>query len=104
MKEKSEKDNKTPNKKNYFLSDNLLNEIFNKIFIDPSFVDISLMPFEVFGCFRCLFEHINIQQKNLEINHRNQIRIIKFNNILGKEYFWHILTYNSNDQVYILYT
>ncbi len=99
MREKNERDAKNPNKKNYCLNENLLNEVFNQIFVDPHYVMIDTMPFELFNCFQNLFEYINIQQKSLEINGRNQIRILKFNNILGKDYFWHILINNSNEQV-----
>lgn len=99
MREKIEKDTKNTNKKNYLLPENLLNDIFNKIFFDPDFVDVRLMSFEVFRCFQSLFEYINVQQKTLEINHRNLFRILKFSNILGRDYFWQILIYNSNERV-----
>jgi hypothetical protein len=99
LREKPEKDPKNQTKKNYFLPDNLINDIFNKIFIDPNFVEVPSMTFDVFKCFQSFFEYINVQQKNMEMNHRNQFRILKFNSIFGKDYFWHILLYNSNEQV-----
>lgn len=100
LKEKSgEKDFKNPSKRFYFLADSILYDIFNKIFIDPYFVDISAMPMDIFKCFQALFEYINLQQKTLEFNHRNQMRVLKFQTILGKEYFWTVLGYNQNEQV-----
>ena len=101
LREKVEKDKQA--KKTYCLPDTLINEMFNKIFIDPNFVDVPSMSFEVFKCFQSFFEYINIQLKIIEINHRGQFRIMKFNSILGKEYFWHIMTFNQNEQVFFFF-
>lgn len=94
-----EKDLKNSNKKNYFLSDSIIYDVFNKIFIDPIFVDITTMTFDVFKCFQAFFEYINLQEKTIELNHKNQIRVLKFNNILGKDYIWFVLANNPHEQV-----
>lgn len=99
LKEKMEKDLKNSNKKNYFLSDSIIYDVFNKIFIDPIFVDITTMTFDVFKCFQAFFEYINLQEKTIELNHKNQIRVLKFNNILGKDYIWFVLANNPHEQV-----
>lgn len=99
LREKGEKDPKNPNKKSYYLPDPLLTDIFHNIFLDPKIVEVANMTLEVFRCFQAFFEYINIQAKNMELNHKGQIRVLRFNSILGKEYFWQVMAYNLNEQV-----
>lgn len=98
IKERNDKDGKI---RNFIMPETLLIDFFETYFKNYSCYELNRNSEEFFKFYQILFEFTNSHRKFLDINAKNFVRVLKFNFLIGVDFFWNILQFSSEDQVHI---
>lgn len=98
IKERSEKDGKL---RNFNMPENLLSEFFESYFKSFACYEMNKNSEDFFKFYQTLFEFVNFNKKFLDINTKNFIRTIKYNSLIGIDFFWNILQFSAEEQVIV---
>lgn len=99
IKERNDKEGKL---RNFIMPENLLIDFFETYFKSYSCYELNRNSEEFFKFYQILFEFVNSYRKFLDFNNKNFVRVLKFNFLIGIDFFWNILQFSSDDQVFLI--